>query len=134
MEKYDILTELLSRFYGGNYENIKHTTKEDSESYRVNFGDSVSLTLNTLADCVYLNVSFKHADALAFLNDVQNQYVEKIRKDKYEKGYDAGYDKGYEDGKNTDSTADYTKGYSDGYKKGKEDAKASSNNSSKSSL
>lgn len=34
---------------------------------------------------MYLNVSFKHADALAFLNDVQNQYVKKIRKDKYEK-------------------------------------------------
>ena len=52
---------------------------------RANFGDSVSLTLNTLADCVYLNVAFKHADALAFLNDVSKRYVEDIRKDKYEK-------------------------------------------------
>lgn len=85
MEKYDILTELLSRFYGGDYQNIKRSTKEECDSYRVNFGDGISLTVNTIADCVYLNVSFKHADALAFLNDVQNRYVEKIRKDKYEK-------------------------------------------------
>jgi hypothetical protein len=85
MEKYEILTELLSRFYGGDYKSIKHSTKEECESYRVNFGDSVSLTVNTLADCVYLNVAFKHADALAFLNDVSKRYVEDIRKNKYEK-------------------------------------------------
>lgn len=85
MEKYEILTELLSRFYGGNYENIKHTTKEDSESYRVNFGDSVSLTVNTLADCVYMNVAFKEADALAFLSDVSKRYTENRRKQQYEK-------------------------------------------------
>jgi hypothetical protein len=85
MEKYEILTELLSRFYGGDYENIKHTTKEDSESYRVNFGDSVSLTVNTLADCVYMNVAFKEADALAFLSDVSKRYTEDRRKQQYEK-------------------------------------------------
>lgn len=34
---------------------------------------------------MYLNVSFKHADALAFLNDVSKRYVENKRKDKYEK-------------------------------------------------
>ena len=85
MEKYDILTELLSRFYGGNYQSIKHSTKEDCESYRVHFGDGISITVNTLADCVYLNVSFKHADALALLNDVSKRYVEDLRKDKYEK-------------------------------------------------
>jgi hypothetical protein len=85
MEKYEILTELLSRFYGGNYQSIKHSTKEDCESYRVHFGDGISITVNTLADCVYLNVSFKHADALALLNDVSKRYVEDLRKDKYEK-------------------------------------------------
>lgn len=85
MEKYEILTELLSRFHRGDYKSIKHSTKEEFESYRVNFGDSVSLTVNTLADCVYLNVAFRHADALAFLNDVSKRYVEDVRKDKYEK-------------------------------------------------
>lgn len=85
MEKYEILNELLSRFYGGNYQSIKHSTKEDCESYRVHFGDGISITVNTLADCVYLNVSFKHADALALLNDVSKRYVENLRKDKYEK-------------------------------------------------
>lgn len=85
MEKYEILTELLSRFYGGNYQSIKHSTKEECESYRVYFGDGISITVNTLADCVYLNVSFKHADALALLNDVSKQYVEDLRKEKYEK-------------------------------------------------
>jgi hypothetical protein len=38
-----------------------------------------------MADCVYLNIGYKDADALAFLNDVSKRHVEDIRKDKYEK-------------------------------------------------
>ena len=85
MEKYEILTELLSRFYVGDYKKIKHSTTEQTDSYRVFFGDDISLTVNTMADCVYLNIGYKDADALAFLNDVSKRHLEDKRKDKYEK-------------------------------------------------
>ena len=85
MEKYEILTELLSRFYGGDYKCIKHSTKEDCQSYRIIFGDGISITVNELADRVCLHVSYPDADALALFNDVSKRYVEDKRKNKYER-------------------------------------------------
>ena len=85
MEKYDILTELLSRFYGGDYQSIKRSTKEECDSYRIIFGDGISITVNELADRVCLHVSYPDADALALFNDVSKRYVEDKRKNKYER-------------------------------------------------
>ena len=85
MEKYEILTELLSRFYGGDYKSIKHTKKEESEAYRVNFGNDISLTVNTVSDCIFINVAFKDTDTLSFFDNVSTKYIEDKKKIKYEK-------------------------------------------------
>ena len=82
MNKYEILTELLSRFYGGDYKSIKNTKKEESESFRVNFGEDISLTVNTISDCIFMNVAFKETDTLQFLKDVSDQYERDKKKDK----------------------------------------------------
>lgn len=87
MKKYDILTDFLARYYAGEYKSIKRQIKEDTDTitYRVNFGDSQCLAVNTIADCIYLNIAFKEANALEFLSDVTKQYEENKRKDRYER-------------------------------------------------
>lgn len=87
MEKYEILTDYLSRFYRGDYKSIKRIKKEDSETetYRVNFGWREMLVVNNVENCIYLNIVFDEANALEFLSDVMKQHETNRRKERYEK-------------------------------------------------
>lgn len=92
MDKYELLKELLQKFYEEDYSNIKKITNEDKETYRVNFDDGIGLTVNTGNNFVYVNIAYSNTDQSAILEDVSDAYenVEYHRaKKKYKRALEA---------------------------------------------
>jgi hypothetical protein len=92
MDKYELLKELLQKFYEEDYSNIKKIINEDKETYRINFDDGIALTVNTGNNIVYVNISYHNADQSAILEDVSDAYdnVEVHRaKKKYKRALEA---------------------------------------------
>lgn len=92
MDKYELLKELLCRFYEEDYSNIKKIINEDKETYKINFEDGISLTVNTGNNLVFVNIAYANADQSAILEDVSDAYenIEYHRaKKKYKKALEA---------------------------------------------